>query len=183
MKQAYLIEKKHFRVEEVNFSKLRCVTNNIILEYVYDEDNKYFTRSLFELSRLGFNIGILARYSKDKLCRMYLWDLITKLRGFNIKLGVWIDAEDSNDCIYLYNELQKKFSNNFIIGIKHDDLTDVSLPRWNHNGDIDISGTTTFDDMRDFVTILNLNTDYKTIYDENELCPISSTFDNSIYFI
>ena len=61
MKSAFLLEKKHFEVEEVNFFNLKIYSKNVILEYT-DTDNDYFRRSLFEMVRMRFNIGIYEYY-------------------------------------------------------------------------------------------------------------------------
>lgn len=182
MKKAYLIEKKHFKYEEVNFKNLSSMTNNVILEYVYEKDNKYFKRSLFELDRLGFNIGILVRISRYEDRDVYLKDLIDKIKGFNIKLGVWIDLTYPGDYKDYYESLIKNFNNNFITGIKGEYQDNLIIPKWGYNKDIEEIESIKLDFIKDDITVLRLNTNYKEIYDENNLHPIPSTIDiNSIF--
>ena len=170
MDKAYLITKNNFAVEEVNFPLLRTKTNNIILEYIDELNTTYFKRSLFELYRLGFNVGILLKLSRKNDTKDYLIKFLNQIKGFKINLGVWVHIEKQNDYIY-YDILDKYFFNNFITGVR-DMYTNNSdmIPRWGANKDIEIIN---FEEiLRDKIPVLSLNTDYKTIYDENKLYPI-----------
>ena len=89
MERAYLITKDHFKVEEVNFTQLKETIDNIILEYRFDSNLEYFKRSLFEMDRLGYNIGILVKSSNISTDSL-LSTFISHIKGFEIKLGVWI---------------------------------------------------------------------------------------------
>lgn len=168
MNMAYLIQKKHFNIQEVNFSKLKKDTNNIILEYTY-LDNKYFRRSLFELDRLGFNIGIyIPKMPKGS---SIMSDLINNLKGFKINLGIWIDSYNG---VNLFNKLDIFNKKYFIIGvIPTNDSIDLNrYPVWKNNGDIEDIDTVAIDN--ELISVLRLNTDYATIYNENKFRNIPS---------
>ena len=74
--KAYIIQSTHFTTEEMNFEQLKEYTDNVILEYKND-DNKHFRRSLFELDRLKFNIGILLTDNTDTDIKLILKSLLT----------------------------------------------------------------------------------------------------------
>ena len=120
---AYLITNDHFKVEEVDFEKLKSYTNNIILKY--DVNSHSFRRALFELDRLDFNIGIYADI---------LTGLDHEIKGFKIKLGLWL-----NEDIFcrMYHELNDK--RNFITGVVTEDDFFTTYPRWGIMGDIENS--------------------------------------------
>lgn len=156
----YYIQEDHFRIEEVNFEQLKQYTNNVIIEYTPYFKN--FRRALFELDRLGFNIGIYANKYKD---------VFFNSRGFNIKLGIYLREED-----YRYN--YTKFQGyKYIIGIvSEDNSIAYNCPRWGHMGDIENLNMIELDFIRGPIQTLKLNTDFIKIYNENNLFPISSTF-------
>ena len=160
MEKAFLISKIHFDVEEVNYPQLKEYTNNVILEHVNESgsDLFYFKRSLLELNRLNYNIGILLNtddiLSTDQLIKNLVWNM----KGFKINLGIWVKGSLKETVADI---LRKEFKNNFIVGIVTDEDTD-NIPRWGINGDIE--------------EINNISLDYKTIYEENNLRPIVSTY-------
>lgn len=158
---AYLITKEHFEVEEVNFELLKSHTNNVILEYKHNFTK--FRRALFELDRLGFNIGIYNIDSTDK-------DLILYITGFNIKLGIWFTYRSIpyNQNIFNFNKIY------FIIGIR-EDFNFYDFPKWGIMGDIEYSEIIKLDFIREPIQTLKLNTDFVKIYNENDLKPILST--------
>lgn len=172
MEKAYVLQNKNFYPQEVDFKKLRSVINNIFLIFEIDnlDNNKYFKRSIFELYRLNFNIGIyLSNYNENIVS---VKELIKNIRGFDIKLGVW-----TNDSVLYYKLLE--FKNNFIIGIKDEYNQTQIIPRWEDNGDIEnISLNTKLDFISDYLYEISLNNDFKTIYEENNLKPIPSTIYN-----
>lgn len=174
MEKAFLITKNHFDVEEVNYKQLKDFTNNIILEHINDSgsDLFYFKRSLFELDRLNYNVGILLNtdniLSEEQLIKNLLWNI----KGFKINLGIWIKGEFKTS---IYDVLRTKFINNFIVGLVNNSDTN-NIPRWGINGDIEEVSTTIIDFIRYPIKELYLNTDYKTIYDENKLKPIPSNY-------
>lgn len=149
----YLINKDHFKIEEIDFEKLKSYTNNVILEY--NQDFTFFKRALFELDRLGFNIGI-------KTSSLLFFDLI---KGFNIKLGIWIEDNESSESFkYL-----RKFKDNFIVGYISDEIYRSISPRWGTMGDIENAEIIKLDFIREPIQQLIINTDYVKIYDENHL--------------
>lgn len=184
MDKALLVRKDNFKIQEVDFSKLKEFTNNIILEYTYNsENNKYFRRSLFELDRLGFNIGILCNNIHYVSLYLYLKDVIDSIKGFKINLGVWVELYDDEDYNYLYKPLSEKFNNNFITGIidsTYSDYKELSVPKWGKNCDIEPDGLGV-QVNNEYINILSLSTDYKTIYDENNLKPIRSDLNVAEY--
>ena len=98
--KAYVIQKKHFKIESVDFVQLKGYTDNVILEYNYG-DTSYFKRSLFELDRLNYNIGILVNDNTEIDMPMLLKDLLENIRGFNINIGVWLNISDTNRLSYV----------------------------------------------------------------------------------
>lgn len=168
MEIAFIINKKHFAVEEVDFEKLSKYTNNFIIEYDYN-DNSYFRRSLFELDRLGLNIGI--SIDLPNIDYNILNDLLNNIKGFNINIGVWYTPIDEYNNIY--GKLNE-FVFNFIYGIKSN--TNLPIPVWKENGDIEDGDVIVIDGMKEPINTVYLNTDYKSIYKENNFKPIPSTY-------
>ena len=174
MEKAYLISKNHFDVQEVNYQQLKDYTNNIILEHVNVSGSEYFyfKRSLFELDRLDFNVGILLDssniLSEDQIINNLLWNI----KGFDIKLGIWIKGPLKES---IYDKLHKEFSNNFIVGMVSEN-DKISSPRWGTMGDIEELENISLDFIKDPITEIALNVDYKTIYEKNNLKPIPSTY-------
>lgn len=167
MEKAILVNKTHFRIKEVNYSNLKKYYNNIILEYTDEIDNKYFRRSLFELSRLDFNIGIIL-----SLSNIELKSFINDIKGFDIKLGIWIYG--SNKISY-FNQLSKDYHDNFITGVVSNPYIS-NIPRWGDKGDIETTKFVYLDFIDGPISELEIHTDYKTIYEENNLKPIPSTY-------
>lgn len=174
MEKAFLISKNHFDVEEVNYKQLKKFTNNIILEHINDSgsDLFYFKRSLFELSRLDYNIGILLNTNNILSEKQLIKNLLWNIKGFKINLGIWIKGDFKTS---IYDTLRTEFKNNFIVGLV-DNNKNTDIPRWGVDGDIEEINSITLDFIRHPITELYLNTDYKTIYDENKLIPIPSTY-------
>ena len=160
--EAYMISKEVFKPNnEIDLKKLREYTNNIIV--VYKKDFKEFKRLLFLLDSLDYNIGIhINDFDLD------INDLISKIKGFDIKLCIWVPK------IEQYN-LLSEYKDNFITGIISLDK-DSQLPRFGPSGDVEVSSLYCYDFMSKPVQKLKLNTDYVKIYNENKLKPIPSTF-------
>lgn len=173
MEVAYFLEEKHFMVEEVNFKLLKEHTNNVILEY--KPNNKYFKRALFEMDRLGFNIGIYVPYSIDYVLNFYVVTqlAISDTRGFNIKLGLWIDDSMEYNTMRIANILKSTYSNNFIVGIRNSNVYNYT---WSYYGDIQDNNDITLDFIREPIRTLKLYTDFVRIYDENNLKPVPSNY-------
>lgn len=166
--EAYLIKKEHFDVEEVNYPELKKYTNNIILEHINQSgsDLYYFKRSLYELRRLDYNIGILLNTDNILSQKQLIKNLIWNLKGFKINLGIWITGVLKES---VYNELKDEFSNNFILGLVSEEYTSNFIPRWGNKGDIEELESIKINFIRKPILKLSLNTDYKTIYEENDL--------------
>lgn len=163
---AYLITKKHFEIEEVNFEELKKYTNNIILQY--EKDFTKFKRALFELDRLGFNIGI---YNHNYYSFIHT---LKEIKGFNIKLGIWVEYHDGlviKDLSTL-DEVRK----NYIMGLVHNEYNIPEMPKWGIMGDIENSEIIKLDFIKEPIQTLKLNTDFVKIYEENDLKPILSTY-------
>lgn len=160
---AYLITGKHFEVEEVDFEQLKKYTNNVILQY--EKDFTKFRRALFELDRLGFNIGI---YSSE-YTGLFLLPLIA---GFNIKLGIWFKYAVSINIeeLSVFNKIY------FITGLVSEIFDIPKYPRWGTHGDIEYYEKIKLDFIREPIKTLKLNTDFVKIYDENNLKPVLSTY-------
>ena len=171
---AYLISKIHFDVEEVNYPQLKEYTNNVILEHVNESgsDLFYFKRSLLELNRLNYNIGILLDTNNILSTKQLIKNLVWNMKGFKINLGIWVKGPLKEP---IYDTLKKEFRNNFIVGLVSDEDTN-GIPRWGINGDIEECDNISLDFIRHPIRGLSLNTDYKTIYEENNLRPIVSTY-------
>ena len=174
MEKGFLITKNHFDIEEVNYPQLKKFTNNVILEHINNSGSElfYFKRSLYELDRLGYNIGILLNTDNILSEEQLLNNLIWNIRGFKINLGIWIKGTCTED---FYNILKNDYQNNFISGIISDNDY-INAPRWGINGDIEEIGSINLDFIRCPIIELSLNTDYRTIYDENKLKPLPSTY-------
>lgn len=172
--KAYVIQKKHFKIEPIDFVQLKGYTDNVILEYNYD-DTSYFKRSLFELDRLNYNIGILVNDNTEIDISILLKDLLENIRGFNINIGVWLNISDTNRLSYVYAILDYSLSDNFITGIKGS-VSD-EYPMWKENGDIEDYTHIMLDFIHQSIKTVKLNTDYKTIYKENNLKPLKSNED------
>lgn len=174
MKKAFLISKNHFDIQEVNYPQLQEFTNNVFLEHVNQSgsDLYYFKRSLYELDRLNYNIGIVLDttniLSEDQIINNLIWNI----RGFKINLGVWIKGPLKES---IYEKLKVEFSYNFILGLISDD-DNITSPRWGIMGDIETLNPIKLDFIKDEIIEVSLNTDYKTIYEENGLSPIRSTY-------
>ena len=181
IEKAYLIKAQHFKIQEFNFEQLKEYTDNVILEYF---DNKYFKRALFEMDRLGYNIGILIPHIEDIDYKDILLDLLQNIRGFNINLGVWVDYKDNETTYNIFNTLHEKFSKNFIVGLRNCPLLEdkentfitefLDYPYWGPKGDIENNSIIMPDFTHFSINTVLLNTDYKTIYEENNLEPIKS---------
>ncbi len=171
---AYLITSDHFKIEEVDFEKLKSYTNNIILKYNVNFHS--FRRELFELDRLNLNIGVLIE-SYDCSLEELIKDFVNAIKGFNINIGVWIDYSGDRE-LELYNILTEKFSDNFIVGLRYfgNKLSNYS-PIWEYNGDIADSNIKILNDIskKKYKVVFLIN-DYKTIYKENNMKPIISTY-------
>ena len=74
--------------------------------------------------------------------------------------------------LILYDILNINYSNNFITGIKGD--SDKFIPLWKKKGDIEDYSIILTDFMPKSIKTVKLNTNYKTIYEENNLIPIKS---------
>lgn len=175
---AYLIQPDHFKIEEVNFKLLHEYTNNIILEYNNTVAFLYFKRALCELDRLDFNIGILINdTSIEKInIEVLLTDLLNKISGINISLGLWIQSYSSEREYKLYNFLNSNFSYNFITGIKN--TSKYNNFYWNTMGDIEDNSIIMLDFIHMPIKTIKLNTNLKTIYIENNMKPLKT---NTIY--
>lgn len=173
--KAYVIQKHHFDIEEVNFEQLKNCTDNVILEYLYT-DVLYFKRALFELDKLKFNIGILLNDNTSIDSKELLKDLLNSIRGFNINIGVWLNINDTDKLCEIYSILKESLSDNFITGIKgnYNNILNNDYPVWKDNGDIEDSSYIMLDFIHQSIKTVNLNTDYKYIYKENNLKPIKS---------
>lgn len=172
---AFIIQENHFKTQDVDFEQIRNnYTNNIILEYDYN-NTEHFKRSLFELDRLKFNIGILFIHNNDfnnTIIDTILTDLLNNIKGFKVNLGIWIQSDDKVILKYIYDILNTNYSNNFITGVKGD--SDKFIPLWKKKGDIEDNSIILTDFMPKSIKTVRINTDYKTIYEENNLSPIKS---------
>lgn len=179
--KAYIIQSTHFTTEEMNFEQLKEYTDNVILEYKND-DNKHFRRSLFELDRLKFNIGILLTDNTDTDIKLILKSLLESIRGFNINIGVWLNISNMVKLIDAYRILETSLSSNFITGIKgnYKNLLNDNYPVWKENGDIEDFTRIMVHFAHQTITTVKMNTDYKTIYKENKLKPLKSNEDISL---
>ena len=176
MERAYHLTKQDLTENiEINFLELSKISNNFIISYHYN-DTKYFRRALFELDRLNLNIGVLIE-SYDCSLEELIKDLINAIKGFNINIGVWIDYSGDRE-LELYNILTEKFSDNFIVGLRYfgNKLSNYS-PIWEYNGDISDSNIKILNDTskKKYKVVFLIN-DYKTIYKENNMKPIISTY-------
>lgn len=178
--KAYVIKSEHFKIQEMDFEQLKEYTDNVILEY---SDMDYFKRSLFEMDRLGYNIGILYTVSQSN----DLEKLLNAIRGFNINLGVWVDFKNDEISYNAFITLREKFNKNFITGIRLCPLLldkDFSFienikdyPKWGpSDSKCDIESDTIIMPYFSHFSIntIRLNTNYKKIYEENNLKPIKS---------
>lgn len=188
--KAYILKKIHFDIQEVNFEQLKEHTNNIILEYSFNDP--YFKRALFEMDRLNYNIGILITdVDQTEYTSSMLLDLLYNISGFNINLGVWINYKDNDKTYDVFNTLQTKFSTNFITGLVNCPLLEnkeqnnfviefLDYPSWCTKGDIENYSIIMLDFIYYSINVVSLNTDYKTIYKENNLTPIKRNINNLI---
>lgn len=175
MKEAFLITKNHFDIQEVNYVQLKEYTDSIFLEHVNQSgsDLYYFKRSLYELDRLNYNIGIVLDTNNILSEKQLIKNLIWNIRGFKINLGIWIKGPLKES---IYNNLKTEFSHNFILGLVEDETTDEYIPRWGDMGDVEEVEPIKLDFIKDDIIKVSLNTDFKTIYEENNLIPIRSTY-------
>lgn len=172
MEHAYVITKNHFIPDEVNYPQLKEITDNVILEYDCTTDLKYFIRSLFEMDRLNFNIGI--RLKSSNIASDYLInEFIKNIRGFKINLGVWIQEDNINNIKNIRDKF-KLYKDNFIIGFISDFQLDCY--RWGEMGDIETYAVERVSFIQNMIRLVVLNTDFKTIYEENKLHPILSNY-------
>ena len=157
----YMITKENYNnIKQINFKELRKKTDSIIV--VYEYSFKEFRRVLFLLDSLNFNIGIYINEQELDLSKF-----ISNIKGFNIKLGVWINNYMQNDLLIEYR------MNNFITGIISEDES-CMLYRFGYHGDIEIIDTYKF--YNNSLWKLKINTDLSKIYDELKLKPIDSTY-------
>ena len=162
MTTGYLLENKHYE-QDIDFKLLKDHTDNIILEY--DKNNTdTFRRFLFGLDQYEFNIGVLSN-PED------IQSLLKAIAGFKINLGVWISSDFSKDII----DSLDPYRDNFIFGFETDEEL-TSYPYWGPHGDIESKTVTMLPELHKTVIGIDINSDYKTIYEENNLKPIKSNF-------
>lgn len=176
MEQAFNILKSDFLNGDVDFKSLSKFNNNFIIDYHYG-DTSYFKRALFELDKLNLNIGVHIKLDPDFPLDLLLENFINNIKGFKINLGVWIDFIDDSKIPELFNKLSE-YKKYFIIGCKmfYNDMKPENGPIWYINGDIESLGVIYYSEYHKFYSMVNLNTDYKTIYNENNLVKIPSTY-------
>lgn len=169
---AYVINPIHFKVQEFNFALVKDYTNNIILEYEIGSPVDYYKRSIFELSRLGFNFGILIidNIEPHDIKQTEIELLLDNIRNFNVYLGVWISSKNLDNQNNIYDYLSFYYNKNFIIGIKDSDIDNVY--KWGPNGDIEDRSLIMLDFVNSPIQTIKLNTDIKTIYIENNMEPL-----------
>ena len=97
---------------------------------------------------------------------------INDIKGFDIKLGVWI--ENSDNGLELFNRLLP-YKHNFILGTRGEFKTKEYTPTWRTNGDIEDKEYVNLDFLREPILRLGIYSDYVSIYDENKFAPILST--------
>lgn len=163
---AYLLTSELYNKpgEEISLIELKEYTDNVIV--LYNEDFNKFRNLLYALDTLKFNIGVavdICIYNLD------IYDFIDNIKGFNIKLGVWVPYN------HQYQLLSNKYKRNFIIG-EINNKTDSQIPRLGTSGDIELGESKYIDSINKEIQELKINTDFVTIYNENNLKPIPSTY-------